>query len=217
MPGLSACAFSHRESTEPISGSLPWHRSHIMFHRITLLPLILGSLLLCSDRGLSGDDKEKEIAPKNGMYTIKLPAGDQSEDRPKYFMIGKHLAPIETARSVKDKTTYAGSSIGIPAVAMREIQADKRFDIIRDAFAEGIKGKVTEEKDVEKDGIPGREFMLTLPKSTARCQIFTIAGWVVAVVVEGRKENVNSKDADAFFESLKMTDMAKEVFEEVKR
>jgi sulfur transfer protein SufE len=48
--------------------------------------------------------------------------------------------------------------------------------------------------------------------------MYTIAGWVVVAVVEGKTAaEVTSKDADTFFNSLKLTEEAKKIFNEVKR
>jgi hypothetical protein len=169
--------------------------------------------------GAVRSDDAKEFAPKNGMYTITIPAGVKSSERKQIFTIGKHKAPLEGSQSVsKEGTTFLGASIGIPAVLMREIPAEKRFDTLRDAFVEQLKGKVKDEKDVKQDPIPGKEYLIELPKGYTRLQIYTIAGWVIYVLVEGKdKAEVTSKQADDFFASLKMTDKAKDVFNKTKR
>jgi hypothetical protein len=187
----------------------------IMHVRVTILPLVLGSVLLPAERALSQD--EKEFAPKNGMFTIMLPAGEKAGDRTRVLTIGKHKVPIEASQSVKDGTTFTGASIGIPAVVMRDIPADKRFEVLRDALAKALNGKVTDEKDIKQDTVPGKEYQFELPKGVARLQLYTIAGFVVYGVVEGSKEQVRSKEADAFLGSLKLTAKAKEVFGKVKR
>jgi hypothetical protein len=153
------------------------------------------------------------------MFTITVPDGDTSADKTKVLTIGKHKVPIEASKSgLKDGTTFLGASVGIPAVVMREIPADKRFDILRDAFVKDLDGKVKEEKDVKQGDIPGKEYQIELRKGSARLQVYTVAGWVVFAVVEGKtKDAVTSKQADAFFESLKFTDKAKDVFGKVKR
>ena len=49
-------------------------------------------------------------------------------------------------------------------------------------------------------------------------QLFTVAGWVIFAIVEGKtQEQVTSKKADEFFNSLKLTDKAKDVFRQVNR
>jgi hypothetical protein len=182
---------------------------------ITVLALALGVLLLHVERGLAQEGQE--FAPKNGMFTLKLPAGEKKTEKTKILAINKHKVPIESTAAVKDGTTFSGGSIGIPAVVMREIPADTRFDILKDAFVKGMKGKVDETKDVKTDGVPGKEYLIAVPKGVVRMQLYTVAGWVIFSTVQGTKEQVASKEADAFFASLKMTDKAQKVFAEVKR
>jgi hypothetical protein len=179
--------------------------------------LVLGLMLLWAERARPQD--AGEFAPKNGMFTIAIPAGEKSGERTRVLTIGRHRVPVEASKSVsKDGTSFLGASIGIPAVAMREIPADKRFDILSDALVKVLKGKVTDEKDVTQDPVAGKEYQIELPKGTARMQLSTIAGFVVYAIVEGKtKEQVSSKEADDFFTTLELTDKAKEVFRQVKR
>jgi hypothetical protein len=177
-----------------------------------LLAIVITSTQLLADDG-------KEFAPKNMMFTITIPSGPKSGSRTQVLTIKKHKVPIESSYSTaKDGTTYIGASIGIPAVVMRDLPADKRFDVLKDALVKPMNGKVTDEKDITQDTVPGKEYQIETSKGNARLQLYTIAGFVVYAVVEGKtKEQVNSKDADAFYKSLKLTDKAKEVFKEVMR
>ncbi len=180
-----------------------------------VLVCVVGLAMLNDQRGFS--QEAKEFAPKNEMFTIKIPAGEKSAEKTKVLAIKKHKVPIESSASVKDGVTFTGGSIGIPAVVMRDIPADSRFDIFRDAFAKGLKGKVVETKDVTRDGVPGKEFHFEVSKGVVRMQLYTVTGFVIFSTVEGSKDQVASKDADAFFGSLKMTEKAKKLFSEVKR
>ena len=179
--------------------------------------VILGTAVLWAGAAVAQD--AKEFTPKNGMYTATIPAGEKSSDKTQIFNLGKHKVPLEGSQSTsKDGTTFLAASIGIPAVVMKELPADKRFDVLRDALVKSMKGTVKDEKDVKQDPVVGKEYLVELPKGYARLQIYTIAGWVVYGLVEGKsKDEVTSKDADAFFGNLKLTDKAKEVFERVKR
>lgn len=185
------------------------------------VPLILGMMAVVafgtSERALS--QAGNEFAPKNKMFTITLPAGEKAQERTRVLTIGKHKVPIEASESMlPDGTSYLGASVGIPAVVMREIPANQRFDILRDAIMKQVKGKVLKEKFVKKDVVPGKEYQIQLENGAARMQIYTIAGFVVYAIVEGKtKEDVNGKQADAFYKSLKMTEAAKEVFLSVGR
>lgn len=160
----------------------------------------------------------KEFTPKNGIYTAIMPAGERTSQRTQVLAIRKHKVPVEQSLSISGSTTFLAASIGIPATVMRDIPAEERFDIFRDAIAKHVKGKVTEEKDIMQDPVVGKEYQIEMPNGAARMQIFTIAGWVVYGIVEGKaKEDVTSKQSDEFFSGLKLTDKAKETFKKVKR
>ncbi len=161
----------------------------------------------------------KLFAPKNEMFTIVLPASGKTSERKQVLTIGQNRVAVEGSQStVADGTSFLGASIGIPAVVMRELPAEKRFDVLRDALMKSLNGKVTAEKDIKQDPVVGKEYQIELPKGAARMQLYTIAGWVVYAIVQGpSKEQVNGKQADAFYNSLKLTDKAKDVFRQVKR
>ncbi|MFT3880941.1 MAG: hypothetical protein QM703_14915 [Gemmatales bacterium] len=184
---------------------------------ICILLLTLGALITWTGRTWCED--EKVFKPKNGVFTITLPAGETTGDRSKVMMIGKHRVPVEASGSKsKDGTQFLSASIGIPAVVMRDIPAEKRFDILRDAILKPMNGTVTGEKDIEHDTITGKEYQINLASGAARMQLYTISGFVVYAIVDGKdKDSVNTKQANAFYNSLKMSDKAKDVFRRVKR
>ncbi|HKI31456.1 MAG TPA: hypothetical protein VKA46_06285 [Gemmataceae bacterium] len=153
----------------------------------------------------------KEFAPKNQMFTAKMPGSDKTTEATKILTIGKHKVPIESARSSsKDGPTFTAASMGIPAVVIREIPEEKRYEVVRDAIVKQLTGKVSDEKAIKQDSVPGKEYLIEGEKHVARMQLYIVRGWVMYAIVEGAtKEKVTSKEADAFFEGFKMTDKAK--------
>lgn len=164
-------------------------------------------------------EEGKLFAPKNKMFTITLPAGKDQGKITQVIQIGRHKVPVEASGSVAEGgTKYRGASIGIPAVVIRELPADSRFDTLRDVLVKAMKGKVVKESDIKKGDIPGKEYQVELKGGVARINLYTVAGFVMYATAEGKtKEVVNSKEADAFFESMKFSETAKEVFKEVMR
>jgi hypothetical protein len=132
---------------------------------------------------------------------------------------GRFTLPVEGSESVmKDGTVFAAASIGIPAVLMRDIPADERFDIFHEVVVKHLDGRVTRESDIMQDPVPGKDYQIQLPRGAARMQLFTIAGWVVYVIVTGPDEaRVNGPLAQQYFQSFKLTDNAKKVFQKVGR
>jgi hypothetical protein len=179
-------------------------------------------VMLASVAGLAatGSAQEaKKFAPRNQMFTLLIPAGESERQQTKVLVINRHKVPVEASTSIlKDGTSFQGASVGIPAVVMRELPADRRFDILRDSIVKHMDGKVLEEKDIKKDPVPGKEYHIQTAKGLARLQIYTIAGWVIYAVVEGKtKDDVATKQAEAFYGSLEWSDKAKDVYRRVKR
>ena len=159
------------------------------------------------------------FAPKNGMFTITIPKGQRGITQTRVVTISGRKVPVEASMSLlPDGATYHGASVGIPAVVMRELPAEQRFDVLRDAIGRQAGDKITEEKDIKQDFVPGKEYLFQRRNGAARMQLFTVAGWVIFAIVEGKtQEQVTSKKADEFFNSLKLTDKAKDVFRQVNR
>ena len=153
----------------------------------------------------------KEFAPRNGMFTIMMPTSRSSVQQTKFLTLNGHRVPIEAAQNTRENgTRFTAASIGIPAVIMREIPPDRRFDVVRDALATQFGGNVAEESDIQVESLPGKRYQIEGPKGIARVQIYMFGGWVWYTVVEGKtKEDVTSAEADTFNSSFHLTDKAK--------
>jgi hypothetical protein len=152
----------------------------------------------------------EDFTPKNGMFTITMPAG-KHESSKRVLSIGGVKLAVEAFDSTADSgTVFVGASIGIPAKVMRGIPADERLDTLREAIAKSFEGSVSEKKNITQDGVPGTEFQVTTKNGPVRIQLYNIRGWVMYSFVQGKtKDDISSKDADAFFGSFKLSDKAK--------
>jgi len=157
--------------------------------------------------------ESKDFAPKNGMFTVTMPAGEHAAPK-RILTIGGNKIAVEAFESKVDNgTLFVGASIGIPAKVMRDIPADERLDTIGDAIAKSLDGKAGDKKDITQDGVPGREFQIETKDGAIRVQLYAIRGWVMYAFVQGKtKDDVSNKDSDAFFDSFKLSDKAKELF-----
>jgi hypothetical protein len=156
-----------------------------------------------------GDNSgSREFTPKNGQYTVRMPAGVKSRQGSRILTIKSHRVPIEYAESTSpDGTIYIAASIGIPAVVMRQIPKDERFETFRDIIVKEVKGKVTEEKDLKLANVAGMEYQIQGGRGVVRVRLYLKGGWVMYALVDGKTEDiVTSTDADAFLSSFKMLD-----------
>ncbi len=150
----------------------------------------------------------KQYTPKNNRYTILMPPGVRTAQLTRIVRINRRAMPIEGSLVLlKDGTSFSASSIGVPAVVMREIPADERFNVFRDAIAKQLGGKVIAEEAIEQKGIAGKDYRIQGERSMARMRMYLIGGFVLFAVVEGKNADaVDSNVADVFYASFQLLD-----------
>src|SRR5579859_3554221 len=99
---------------------------------------VIGTLVLALTvltAGTARCQSGKEYTPQNKRFTIMMPPGNRTGQRTQILTISGRKVPIEQAYSMTNGgNTYIAASIGIPAVVMKEIPAEQRFDTIRDVL-----------------------------------------------------------------------------------
>lgn len=168
--------------------------------------------------GYSLQEKARDFTPRNEMYTAHMPAGEKSRDIQKLFRIGQFTVPYEGAEVESGGTTYAAASLGIPAVIMRDIPAGDRYEMIWEGLYKSKGGKLAGKKAIQQANVDGKEFLVEFDNGAARVQVFTIAGWVIMGVVEGKDmDTVRSAASDDFLAGIKLSDQAKKLYGDIKR
>jgi len=151
--------------------------------------------------------KGKEFTPVNKRFTVTMPDGEKTTKRTRIFTIRRYKLPMEMAQTTrKDGTIFTAASFGVPALIMRQIPADERQGFFRDALVKQLRGKVVKDKDIKLGKWSGKEYSIERPGGVARMQLYIVYGFVLHAIVEGKtKEQVNSKEANAFFTSFKLS------------
>jgi len=172
-------------------------------------------ILVLAIVGRAADQKPsqepKEFTPKSGTFTITLPAGVSSGHRTETLKIGKHSVPVELMQSSCDGVTCTAGSIAMPAGVIRQIPAEKRFQVISEALVKPLQGKLLEGKDIKQDPVSGKDYQIERPNGLARMQVYLSGDWVLYALVEGKtKEQVNSKEVAAFYSSFKLSQKTKD-------
>ena len=145
-----------------------------------------------------------EYAPKNKRFTIMMPAGNQRQDT-KIFRLGKSAMPVEVC-TVQNGPTFTAASIGVPALAMRQIAANKRFETFRDLMIAQAKGKVTGEASLIQGRLAGKDYQIQYAGGAARMQMYMDGGFVFYAIVDVKsKDELDTDNVKAFFASFKMT------------
>jgi S1-C subfamily serine protease len=151
---------------------------------------------------------DRQFVPRNGQYTATLPAGVRSRQRTSLLTIKGHRVPVESAENtLADGTVYLVASVGIPAVVMRQVPSEERFDTFRDILVQASNGKLVREKDLQQGDVRGKEYLIEGGRGVVRMQLYLKGGWVLYALVEGKTEDVvTSREAGAFFDSFKIMD-----------
>ncbi len=172
--------------------------------------LVFGTAVLTA--GPNAPQEAREFTPKNGTFTIRFPAGVNSGHREKKLTIGKHEVTVELMQcKTSAGCTFTAGSIAMPAEVIRQIPPEKRFQVISEALIKPLKGKLLEGKEVKQGPVPGKDYPFECPAGRARMQVYLSGNWVLYAIVEGKsKEEVNSKEAEAFFASFKLSRQTKE-------
>ncbi len=144
-----------------------------------------------------------------------MPNGRQNSQRTQTIQISGQRVALDLSLAVLgDETSFRATSVSMPAQARREILKDGSFNFLKDLLLKGRNETITGEKDISQGPVPGKEYQYTVPNGVGRLQLYYCGGWLLSATVEGRtKENVNSPQAEAFFQSFNLTDVAKKAYQ----
>jgi hypothetical protein len=162
-------------------------------------------LALAGENGPPKGWKEVSGGYKNLAYSVWMPADANVDD--KETSIVSKFGQIRVFRSVskrKDGMVFAAGQINLPPGLVKEMPK-VRQNFFRDSFLEEFDAKLVEEKNVKLGTMVGKEYMATTAKGMARYRIYGVGVQMFRVLVVGTKEQVESKDADIFFDSFKRT------------
>lgn len=149
----------------------------------------------------------KEVTPKNKSWVAWYPSDgkiDESEDS----IVSRQFGQIRIFRTVldrKDKSAFIVSLVRLPA-ALLKAPAKDRQDFFKEILCDEFNATVKEEKNIRLGTMAGKEFHLEGRRNLAiRARVYGTGTQVFRVLVVGTKEQVNSKDAETFFDSFKRT------------
>lgn len=159
-------------------------------------------------------DGWKEVTAKKNAYRVWVPTnGELSETREnvplKIEGRTQTLTVDITTLDRKDKSIFIASRLTVPADLLKSSKPNERQAMYRDHFISAVKGKLIEQKEVAIGKVKGTEYMIETPKGFARFRLYGTSSIVYRVAIIGTKEQVNSKDAETFFDSFKTPSMIK--------
>ncbi len=153
----------------------------------------------------AGKVEWKPFSPKDGAFTVQLPATPE-----------EHKKPIATPQGMLDLIYYEAEVPGrdgkllvgfteFPAASIKAGSEDKRLDHARDGAVASTKGKLVREKSLLLDGYPGRELEIEIEgKARVIVRMYAVKNRLYQLVAAGNPEFVDSADAAKFLTSLKL-------------
>jgi hypothetical protein len=177
--------------------------------RIVVLLAVLTAipvLFAADDKPIPEGWKEVTGGYKGKAFLVAVPPDAKvtaSEDS----IIAKKYGQIRVYRTVavrKDGSVFAAGHIQVPP-GLTTAAAKERQDFFRDAFLEEVNGTLLEEKKITLGTMPGREYLAKTPTGQARYRLLGTGVQIFRTLVIGTKEQVESKEAEAFLDSFKRT------------
>lgn len=185
-----------------------------MHNSLKLFACVLVLAPILSTRAHAGEAKVFEPASK--LYTVMMPAGEHLTDH-QYIKVDKQTIAVEAYQTkTEDGTRYLGAYVGMPVTLMRQIPRDERYDTMCEWIVKGMKGEVTEKKEINQDGVPGKQFDVKVDDGFARLQVYNLRGYLLYCTVHAKdKESLDRKEVQACFDSFKLSDKFKEDYDKL--
>ena len=173
--------------------------------------LAVGFLLAIFSLGLAAGENQPpagwtEYAPKLKSYVVWFPTDARVMESEKNIV--SKATQIRVSRATvqaKNGLLFGTSQIIIPPNFAKD-KVKERFATYREWCLDELNGKLIEEKNVKLDTMVGKEFVIEAKNGDmARYRVFGAGVQIFRAVVIGTKQQVESKDADTFFDSFRRT------------
>jgi hypothetical protein len=147
----------------------------------------------------------KEFTSKEGHFKVLMPGKPEHNNLDSVSDFGKGILHMNSAQA--NGTMYAGNYSDFPE-GIKKVPIKQVFDSSRDGAVGNLDGKLVSEKDIELNKHPGREILIAVAGGVRlfRVRVYLVDRRLYQVVVFGPKEAANSKEADKFLDSFKLTE-----------
>jgi hypothetical protein len=171
-----------------------------------VLPVLILLPLLSAAEAKEPPEGWKEFQPKDKSFSVWLPdKGARRTERQRSIPLQGQSIKINVVQvQVKGSPTYSAVTLVLPSALARKIPQEDRLEILSDAFLAEVKGKVTDETTIKQGRAAGKDYQIKTAKGRARLRVFALGGHLYQAAVAGNKEQVESKEADAFLELYKL-------------
>jgi hypothetical protein len=142
----------------------------------------------------------REVASKEGRFSILLPGRSALESRTLSAIPGSPLMRLWSARA-------ADMLFGVGYVDLQVYDA-QTLTALRDALARNIQGKIVSEHAVEPGGIAGTEFVaegsIGEARAVLKARLLVYGDRVYQIAVVGSPRAVSAEELATFFDSFRV-------------
>jgi hypothetical protein len=177
-----------------------------------LVGLLVASLVAAaSEDSVPAGWKEVKGGYKDSAYVVRYPAnGKVSNDQAS--IVDPQFGQIRIFRSLcecPDGSLMATSQIILPPKLVKA-PPKVRQNLFRDMFLKEVDGTLVEEKKTMLGTMAGRDYVLDTPKGAARFIMLGTGVQIFRVAFVGKKDQLDAKDTQTFFDSFKRTPQSAE-------
>ncbi|HWC90865.1 MAG TPA: hypothetical protein VG433_14445 [Pirellulales bacterium] len=177
----------------------------------TLIPLLLGMLLGgCSHSTGSDSAADSALSYWNTTYvdhkySFQMPGEPEIKSAKQDSPFGEVELRIYALMLDRGRRTYLFSATEMPSAKPEPVGKDieTQLDTAQQGAIDHQKSKLLESRKITFEGHAGRDFLTELPnKNISRARFILMKRTLIGLQVV----NVNSKEAERFFDSLKLLD-----------
>ena len=146
-----------------------------------------------------------EALPKFCTYGVYFPPNGRLTENESSILLPRAAGQMRVFRAIfdrKDGSLFAVSQMNLPPTLLKS-GIDARQALLRDVALAEFNGKLVSESAIEMAGMNGKEYMIQSGEKFFRFRLIGPGVQIYRIVVAGTEEQVNSKDAEAFFDSFK--------------
>jgi S1-C subfamily serine protease len=148
-----------------------------------------------------------QFSPKDGKFTITMPAGQRSFQGSKSLSINGVQLSLDLSLRESEGVAFIAESIGVGGAGTRPQPPAERAQLLRDALANQCQASIVSEEPIQQGSRKGRDFRLEGRGKFSRAQMYVVGGYVSCAIVTGdTKEDLTSQKAEDFFASFKLAE-----------
>jgi hypothetical protein len=168
------------------------------------------SVSLPSPSPSAATDWQRYDSPKGG-YSVMFPGQPQESADELTTPTGKVEVVLVRYQDDLKGRVYLASHNPIPIPEGSSFDIESGLDSTRDSIARELAAKVLDEKQIDQEGSPGREFAMNREgQFSAKARIFYADGVLYQAIVGTQDENLAAPEVEKFLESMQLnTDGAK--------